>query len=47
MRTAKRLNFVAFSTLILLSLSLRPAAANETIDELYKKALKEEGVVNC
>ena len=46
MKTAKRLGVVAFSILIVNLLSF-PAAAAETIDEIYKKALKEEGVVNC
>ena len=49
MRTVKRLGFVAISIFVLSLPSLLPryAAANETIDELYKKALKEDGVVNC
>ena len=51
MKMQKRLGGLALSILIIVCLSLlpRPAAAadSETIDELYKKALKEEGVVNC
>lgn len=50
MKMQKRLGGLALSILIIVCLSLLPrpaAAASETIDELYKKALKEEGVVNC
>jgi iron(III) transport system substrate-binding protein len=49
MRTVKRLGALAVSSFILGCVSLLPgpAAANESIDEVYKKALKEESVLNC
>ena len=49
MRTVKRLGALAVSSFILGCVSLFPfpAAANESIDEVYKKALKEEKVLNC
>jgi ABC-type glycerol-3-phosphate transport system substrate-binding protein len=49
MRTVKRLGTLAVWSFIVGCVSLFPftAAANETIDEVYKKALKEEGVLNC
>src|SRR5688500_7998000 len=46
MRTVKRLGVVAVSIFIVALLSFH-AAADETIDEVYKKALKDDGVVNC
>jgi iron(III) transport system substrate-binding protein len=46
---SRRLTAVAVSAFILVCIGpFRVwAATNESIDELYKKALKEEGVVNC
>lgn len=49
MRTSKGLRLIGIS-IVMISMTIvltRHAAADETIDELYKKALKEEGVVNC
>jgi len=49
MEAAKRFGVITISAVILAFIVLpvsRPAAA-ETIDEVYKKALKEEGVLNC
>src|SRR5919109_3629259 len=49
MRTTNRPGMLAVCSFIVGCVSLFPftAAANETIDEVYKKALKEEGVLNC
>jgi iron(III) transport system substrate-binding protein len=49
MRAVKRLDALAVLSFIVGCVSLFPfpAAAGETIDEVYKKALKEEGVLNC
>ncbi|HWO41436.1 MAG TPA: ABC transporter substrate-binding protein [Candidatus Eisenbacteria bacterium] len=49
MQTTKRLNAIILGISILAAIGLFPggATANESLDELYKKALKEEGVVNC
>jgi len=49
MKNTKRINGAVFWGLFVgyfLFLSYSPAAS-ETIDEVYKKALKEEGVLNC
>jgi iron(III) transport system substrate-binding protein len=49
MRAVKRPGALAVLSFIVGCVSLfpPPAAANESIDEVYKKALKEEGVLNC
>ncbi|MGH7930675.1 MAG: hypothetical protein ACREQV_23130, partial [Candidatus Binatia bacterium] len=47
MKTVKRLGALTFGILIYAGLFTASRATAETIDELYKKALKEEGVVNC
>src|ERR687891_2329343 len=49
MGTTNRLGVLALCSFIVSVVVLLPfpSAANETIDEVYKKALKEEGVLNC
>src|SRR5919106_6882114 len=49
MGTTNRLGVLALCSFIVSCVILFPfpSAANETIDDVYQKALKEEGVLNC